>query len=52
MIPTVIIILLALGLGVLIGLVVAAVRRSYAKRRAALQAVAQQSGWTSSSERQ
>lgn len=44
--PTVMIILLALGLGVLIGLVVAAFRRSTAKRRAALQAVAQRSGWS------
>ena len=46
MTTTAVIILVALGLATLIGLVVAAARRSTAKRRAALQAVAQQSGWS------
>jgi hypothetical protein len=43
--PTVIVIPIVVGVGALVGLVVAGARRSAAKRLAALQAVADQSGW-------
>lgn len=43
---TVIVILIVVGVAALVGLVVVAARRIAAKRRAALQAVADQSGWS------
>jgi hypothetical protein len=44
--PTGIVVPFVLGVGALVGLLVVAARRRAAKRRAALEAVAQQSGWS------